>query len=449
MKIMKYGQRSAYDGIIIDYLTNQGGGFVLTTQDPIFGKTLRGAMRFLGLNYDMIQSTLGIGDLAKKLKTGFIKHSRLILFIEARSEGRSNIHDLKALKEHFGDRLRIIVLTAETSKAGIVFMGELGVDSVIVKPVSINSLIQKIALTIRPNTEFERRVDSIQALIEEGAYETAKGEIGVLLEKKPDSSIAMILKGDIARLEGDVSQAEVCYLQAANFSKLYIKPLQKLVSLYESVEDRDKLVKALLRLDQLSPMNHQRKIDIGRLYSFEGDREKARDYFGRALQIVKEEAKDMLAATLMEIGRKISEADPDMSLDYMREALDLKDERSSMDDLWMFNELGLAYRQRGDWQKAVQIYEKALKIVRNDGGIHYNLAMAFAQGREFRKASKHAQLAEEHSPDLIDNPTAAFNMASIYVKTAQADRARIFLQSCLRVSPGHKGAQELLASLTR
>jgi tetratricopeptide (TPR) repeat protein len=327
-------------------------------------------------------------------------------------------------------------------------MTEYGVDSVIVKPVSVNSLIQKIALAIKPNTGFQRKVEKVRELIEQKNFAAAQEGIDALLDEKPDSSIALILKGDIARLQKDTELAASCYQQASEYSKLYLKPLERLVALYHETGDQENLLRYLLKMDQLSPMNYTRKIDIGQTYTDLGEKEKSEKFFSQAIKIVKDEANDMLASTLMDIGRKVREKDQDAAVRYMNDALDLKQSQPAIDDLWMYNELGLTFRQRGEWQNAVQTYEKALRIAPNDGGVHYNLAMAYAQGRDYRKAAEHAKQAEQHSSMLAETPAAAFNMASIYVKTAQKERAAKLLKSCLQGDPAHKGAKELLKKLS-
>lgn len=55
----------------------------------------------------------------------------------------------------------------------------------------------------------------------------------------------MILKGDIAKKNGDIKSAEMCYKEAVKESRLNLKLLQKLADLYAEIEESKEYIKYL------------------------------------------------------------------------------------------------------------------------------------------------------------------------------------------------------------
>lgn len=447
-KLIRKEVAPIYDRIVANFLQNQNGAFFLVTADEIFIRTMRGALRTMGLNYDSLFTAHVSSDIWKKCRDILEGSSQLVMFIESKINGRSNVFDFKSLKESFGNRLKLICITPEVSEEHVSFIAENDVDSIIVKPISINNIIQKIAFVIRPSNIFYTEVDNIKSLINNGDFDQASLKIDILLEEKPGSSICMILKGDIARKNGDIKSAEAYYKEAVKESRLNLKPLQKLADLYAEVEETKELLKYLLLMDKISPLNHKRKISIGEQYSKAGEDEKAKKFYADAVSIVRAQANDMLASTYMDIGVKLREVNPEQSIHFMNQALETKGSDMTREDLWMVNEMGVSLRKQGDWTGAVQTYQQALNMIPNEAGLHYNMGMAYAQGKEHYKAVCEFDKAIAASADILqESPLIPFNIGMVYFQMNRLQEVERYMKIALKLDPAFERARAMIEKI--
>jgi tetratricopeptide (TPR) repeat protein len=447
-KLIRKDVAPVYDRIVANFLQNQNGSFFLVTNDEIFVRTMRGALRTMGLNYDSLSVAHVSSDIWKKCRDLLEERSQVVMFIESKINGRSNVFDFKSLKDSFGNRLKIICITPEVSEEHVSFIAENDVDSIIVKPISINNIIQKIAFAIKPSNIFQTEVENIKVLIEKEEYDQARLKIDILLEEKPNSSICMILKGDIARKNGDIKNAEMYYKEAVKESRLNLKPLQKLADLYEEIEESKEYIKYLLLMDKISPLNHKRKINIGEQYSKTGEDEKAKKFYSDAVNIVRTQANDMLASTLMDIGVKLREVNPEQSILFMNQALETKGADMTREDLWMVNEMGVSLRKKGDWKGAVQTYQQALNVIPNEAGLHYNMGMAYAQGKEHYKAVCEFEKAIVASSEILqESPLIPFNIGMVYFQMNRLQEVERFMKAALKCDPNFERAKTILGKI--
>jgi tetratricopeptide (TPR) repeat protein len=447
-KLIRKEIAPVYDRIVINYLQNQNGCFFVVTNDEIFVRTMRGALRTMGLNYDSLSVAHTSADIGKKCRELLDTSSQVVMFIESKINGRSNVFDFKSIKDIFRNRLKIICITPEVSEEYVSFIAENDVDSIIVKPISINNIIQKIAFTIRPTNMFHTEVESIKDLIEKEEYEEANSRIDMLLEEKPSSSICMVLKGDISRKKEKYEEAEFFYKEAVKESRLNLKPLQKLADLYAEIDNSEEYIKYLILMDKISPLNHKRKINIGEQYSKVGQDEKAKKFYQDAVSIVRSQANDMLASTLMDIGIKLREINPEQSIQFMNQALETKGSDMTREDLWMVNEMGVSLRKKGDWKGAVQTYRQALDVIPNEGGLHYNMGMAYAQGKEHYKAVCEFEKAISVSSDLLqESPLIPFNIGMVYFQMNRLQEVERFMKAALKCDPNFERAKTILGKI--
>ncbi|GAB1409575.1 response regulator [Desulfovibrionales bacterium] len=448
-QILKKDPSSLYDQIVRHYVTNQLGVFLLVTNDDMFIKTARGALRTLGLNYDSLSVTNISADIGKKCKDILSANPRLLLIIESKIHGRSNVFDFKIFKQTFGDALKIICITPEVSEDHVAFIAENEADSIIVKPISINNIIQKIAFTIKPINNFYNEIEKIKHLITVRQFDEANRRIDLLLQQKPNSSICLILKGDISKTLQEYEEAEFFYMQAAKESKLNLKPLQRLVDLYTETSNAEHSLKYLLLMDKISPLNHNRKIDIGTLYSRDGEAKTAEKYYQEAINIVESQANDLLASTLMDIGIKLREHNPEQAMHFMEKAIATKGENITREDLWMVNEMGMSLRKEGNWQGAIQAYQRALRLIPNESGLHYNIGMAYAQGKEYYKAICEFDKAISIAPEILrESPFIPYNIGQVYYQMNRYPEVDQYMKMALVLDPEFERAKVMLGKIS-
>ncbi|WP_457572120.1 tetratricopeptide repeat protein [Desulfovulcanus sp.] len=441
-------KQNQYNNIVRQFIQEEKGCLVLVSDDPIFFKNLAAAFRFLTIDHHLIYRFTSLNNAVAQKKIFLKQYNQVLLMIEAYIQGRSNVLQFNLIKSAFKEQCKIISLSHEIERQYIIQMFEMGADNVIVKPISMNSLIQKIATTINPGSSWAQKVDECKYLINANKLEEAEKIADSFLSQKPNSAIALILKGDIYLKKEDFAQAEYFYKQASAKNPIYLEPLQKLADLYELIDAFDKKLKILKKMDNLSSVNHQRKIEIGHTYIQLNQEEEAKEYFQKAIKQVEKQAKDMLSNTYMEIAHKIKEKRPDICSHYIAKAIEVKGTNLSRKDLWMFNEIGISLRRQNKWEEAIRYYKKALEIAPLDPGLHYNIGMAYAQGKKFYKAVEYFQKSLEIAPDIInENPTVPFNIAKAYHEIKKNDQAIKFLRKALKLKPNFTAALKLMEKI--
>ncbi|RQD60676.1 tetratricopeptide repeat protein [Desulfonatronovibrio magnus] len=441
-------QLTIYDKILQHFVKEAKGCIMAVTHDVLFLKALKGAYKSLGLDYN---SVFHKNDLEKALSDAKLilkRYSQIIFFVEANIDGYSNILTLRNIKTLFGHKCKVIVITVETERNRIIQMYEMGGDNVIVKPVSINALIQKIALTLNPNNNLAKMVDEARSLIQEEKFDEAEKVTDSILKEKPDSAIALILKGEIAQSREQYETAEEMYIKASSQSKMYLEPLKKLSQLYEQINNMEKKLEYLKKLDRLSPLNHDRKIDIGQTYLQMDEEELARESFDEAVKQIEKQARDMVSSTLMRIAKSVGESRQDLKSHYIAKAISNKGSSLTREDLWMFNEIGISLRQQGKWEEAIEYYSEGLRISPMDGGLYYNMGMAYAQGKQYYKALENFQKAISNTPDIVyQTGSIGYNIARVYLTLNKHDDAARYLKKSLEADPDYEKSQALLKKI--
>ncbi len=434
---------------IVRYFVNDNGGFLVISHDSGFVKMFKGCLKSLGINLENLHYYHHNDNFVKKVKSTLKQHKKIILFAEANIEGQNSTLYFKQLKEIFEDKVTIICISTEVNRDFLTLFHELGADNIIVKPVSINSIIEKIAYTIKPNN-LRKLVSKAKEAIEEEKYSSAQLIIDEILKINAESSIAHILLGDISRCKKQYSEAEQNYIKASRNARMYLKPLEKLVELYEETGQEEEKLKVLKKLDKISPLNHDRKIAIGDTYAQLGDTENTKTYYDDALKLVRKNANEMMSHTTMQIGKRLKEVDPDKSLEYMTKAMELKKGSFSKKDLWMFNEIGLNLRKQGKWEEAINQYKQALQVSREDGGVLYNTGMAYLQGKQYFKAIQYIENALECNPDLLKfDANIPYNIALVYYYAQKFPEAQQYAKIARVNDPEHEPAIKLLKKIEK
>jgi tetratricopeptide (TPR) repeat protein len=435
-------KREVFDQIVRNFVSTHGGFFIVS-DDLTFVRTFKGLIKALGITQDCMQCEMRSGQYVSQMHVMLKQYKRLILLVEAFSNGVSNTSSFRQIKDAVGDRVSIICLSSELNRDVLFLFHEMGADNVIIKPVSMNSIIEKIAYTIKPNN-LRNLVDKAKERIAEGDFAAAKAAIDEIFAINPDSSIGNTLMGDIYRKTERYESAEASYKRASSKARMYLEPLERLADLYEEIGEKEKRLEILEKMDTLSPLNHKRKIDIGDAYVGMGDVLTARNYYDAAVSVVRKHARDQIVASLMEVGKKVMDVDPEQGLGYMSEAMEMKSGDFSMQDMWMFNEIGRHLRKQGRWEEAIGYYTSALEIDPENEGLFYNLAMAYLQGKHSFKALEYAQKAVAKNPGILEtNISVPFSIARIYFLAGKHVEAEKYIQLVLDREPRHRGALDL------
>jgi tetratricopeptide (TPR) repeat protein len=211
--------------------------------------------------------------------------------------------------------------------------------------------------------------------------------------------------------------------------------------------DENEMLKYMKKLDRLSPLNAQRKTEIGKVHAKRKEMDKAESYFDQAIETVTREAMGMISAVAETISEAVA-ADAGMSEKYLTKVLEAKGSRLDKDDIALFNKLGIALRGQGKWREAIDNYATALRISPEDEGLHYNMGMAYYDGGDKRRAGQCFMKALEHNPDFYKaSETVSMNIGTLFADLREYEYAIPCFENALALNPENPLAARKLAAL--
>ena len=370
-----------------------------------------------------------------------------LVLIERALAGRDMTFLVKELKTAF-PKLLIIILTLDVEKHRIMYLHEMGADNFIAKPVSIQTIIEKLAFTIKPQSQLGMLIDSAKEYLAEDRPERARFIATEILDMKPGSAAGLMILGDAELALGNADAARTAYQEASDSASLYLEPLRKLALLAEKTGDWEECLRYLEQLDRLSPLNSDRKISMGEINLNLGNEEKAEGLFEAALGLAAKDAMDQIGALAERVAGICSQKKPEMAERFLRKALAVKQKQLGPADIRIFNQLGVSLRQQGKWREAIEEYKLALDVVPGDAGLYFNLGMAYTEGNLLHDARKSMEKAFDLNPDLPRTSAAvAYNMGVVFMKSAAREKAKLCLGIALELNPAMKQAKAALAKL--
>ncbi|WP_029897169.1 response regulator [Desulfohalovibrio reitneri] len=438
-----------YDEIVRDFVEEDRGTFIVVSNDQTFLKVFRGTMyKTLALPQGCVEAFAEKARAQKQVKAALAAGNKPLVIIERELEGVLSVEFVSYLRNDY-PHLPIIVLTGEIERDGLVLLHEMGVNNFVTKPVSANVMIEKMANTIKPPSRLGELVEAGKRFNAKHDFDKALTVADKVLSLKQDSPAGLMLRGDALKGLGKRQEALAAYEGARRGASMYLEPIKKLVQFYKEEEDLDMQLKYLEELDRLSPLNVDRKVDIGGISLKRGDTDKARGMFDSAKKLATRQAFSKVSTMLKQIAESCMDADPEMAEEYLRQSLETKGDMLDKSDLETFNTLGIVLRRQGRWKDALSEYEKARKVAPEDENLHYNMAMAYVDGKEFDNASKELNKAVKLNPEFgYRSATACFNIGYIYSMAGHDHLAKERLNAALKLDPDHAKAKKLLDKLS-
>jgi tetratricopeptide (TPR) repeat protein len=105
------------------------------------------------------------------------------------------------------------------------------------------------------------------------------------------------------------------------------------------------------------------------------------------------------------------------------------------------NNLGVAYASQGQWDRAIEEYQTTLRLRPDSEDAHYNLGVAYASQGQWDRAIEEYQTALRLRPDSEDSH---YNLGVAYASQGQWDRAIAEFQAALRLKPDLYEARQRL-----
>lgn len=429
-----------YDGILYEYFEKKNGTVVLLSQDQVFKKMLSSTIfKAIGTKRDCLSVYEEVQAGLKKIQQSQKDKLDVTVFIERMLGGHPSTDTIIALKRLMPE-IKIIVLVGETKSENIAYFYEIGVNNVISKPASINNIIEKMAFTIKPQGKLSEYMHIGKKFLNAGQYEAALEVSDKILSIKPDSPAGLMLRGDTYMETDRRADAIKCFLSAHESSRLYLEPLKRLANAYDGVDDNEQL-KYMKMLDKLSPLNTERKTDIGAIHVKRKEMDKAELYFDQAIETATKEAMSLVSNVAEQINKAVAKVAPEMSEKYLNKVIEAKGRHLCQDDISLFNKLGIALRGQGKWREAITNYERALQISPTDEGLLYNMGMAYYDGKDKRKAASCFDRALKANPDFyMQSEVVSMNMGAIYTDIREFDKALKLYKAAITINPQNSTA---------
>lgn len=435
---------SNYDHIVRGFIEGDNGSCVLLTEDNAFYKLLRGTIfKILAIRRDCLTFFHDQAPAIREIQDKAVADQPVLVLVERQLHGKSTADFILNVKRLFPD-VKIIVLTGETSENELVFLHELGANNVITKPVSVDSLVQKIAFTIKPQGKLNQLVFSGKQYLGKGELKKVLQICSKILELKPNSPAGLMLLGDALSGLGKRAEALKAYEKAHAESRVFIDPIKKLAEFHKG-NDNEQYLHYLKKLDKISPLNTERKCEIGRVYLENNQLQEAEGYFDQAVKCAIREAHGYISEVMSNIAESLFDVAPEMAEKYYAKLLAVKGTSLSSEDLETFNRLGIAMRKQGKWQEAVKNYLEALKVAPHEGGLYYNIGLAYTDGKEYAKSAQNFKRAINSEQSLHKtSASVARNIAGIFIKVGMYDDARVVIGEALTVFPSDSRLKDLL-----
>ncbi|WP_320006439.1 tetratricopeptide repeat protein [Maridesulfovibrio sp.] len=437
-----------YDKIVREFYEGQGGFTVLLSDEPSFYKLLRGTLhKILAIRRDCLAFFQNQAPCLNEIKEKSAAGQPVLVFVERLLKGRPSADFILNIRKLFPE-IKVVVLTDETSQEELIFLHELGASNIITKPVSVDSLVQKLAFTIQPQGKLAQLVEAGKKLLRDGELEKVLLISAKILEIKPDSPAALMLQGDALSGMGQRDEALKSYLKAHEQSKVFMEPIKKLAEFYKG-NNNDQYLHYLKKLDAISPLNTERKCEIGKVHLDRSEIDDAEIYFDQAVRCAVKEAHNYLSQVMSGIAESLFDVAPEKAEKYYAKLLQVKASSLSSDDLETYNRLGIALRKQGKWQKAVENYQAALKVAPNEPGLFYNIGLAYSDGKEYARCAKYFKRAVR-SDGMIHQSAAsvARNIAGIFIKVGMTEEARVVIEEALTKFPDDEKLKALLKKST-
>lgn len=405
--------QDAHSAAIFDYASS-GGRFAILAEDAGFVELVRSIFyHTLGLPKSLSQLTV-LSDLFALLHQD-TQTRYVILLDQDMASSRAD----QVLESILGvcPGARIIIVTQEVDQYATALWVERGAYSIITKPATIAAVIEKLALAVGLQGRLGKLIDKGKKLLEAERWGEALMAGDEILAQKPDNATAYMIRGDAFMGLDMPEKAESMFMRAAENEELYLAPLKRLAALYEQAGDADKHLECLRRLHEISPLDTERMLRIGRLEMARGSEVAASEMFEGVLDLVRKEAANREALLSGKIADMCAGLNPDMAVHYSRKALELRGAALSAKDIATVNILGIALRKQGKWREAIVEYRRILDVVPNHAGLIYNMALACSEGGQTAQAHAWMLRALELDPVLpASGKNVAFNIGIIFQK---------------------------------
>ena len=436
-----------YADTIFDFVDSPGV-FVLVTRDKTFYHTFKSTITFeLGIEMEFIKLVPDLKRAEEVLDFLGERGVRPFVFLERAIDSELTLPFVQFMRNNHPEG-HVVILSREVNRERLFQFHEEGAHSFLQKPVSANAVIKRIAFLLKPQHQAQAMVNTAREEVNANRFDKAVDICERILRHWPKTASAMVVLGDAKKGLAKRREALGAYVKAERNSENYLEPLQKIAQIHLEDGNADDALKYLVKLDRLSPLNRRRKMKIAEMHFEKGDPGQAEQYFDNAIKAAKEEAMSVMGEMSLDIAEMAAQHQPELAAKYYRKSLEFVKNSKSGLAMTIYNRLGISLRRQGLWQEAIEAYVEAATHAPKDENIHYNMALAYADGKQYPQSARTLRKVLDINPEMYDGkPEIAYQMATIFTNADEKPLAERCLVRLNQMSPGYKGCDKLLKKL--
>ncbi|MCF8070000.1 MAG: tetratricopeptide repeat protein [Desulfobacterales bacterium] len=302
------------------------------------------------------------------------------------------------------DKLRdlpVVMVTAEANREIVAEAGESEIDAYILKPLTVKSLGNKIALVVEKFNNPPPMIAHLKrarVLFEKGKTDAAVKECINAINTEPSSSRPYRELGIIYFKSGDNDNAEKFLIRAAKMNKVDVFAFHYLGEVYVKKNDLDKASKYYEKAMRISPRHISRGLEFGKILLEKKMYDMAQNVFDKVISLSEKPIQLQIEISDICLENK-NYAYAAKTLGYV-----IKADPKRYDSHF---KRGIAVEMMGDYLSAIPYFIEAEKLNK-----------------------------ENIAPKL--------HIAKCYVEAKQIFRAEQFLNEVLKLEPENESARELL-----
>jgi DNA-binding response OmpR family regulator len=299
----------------------------------------------------------------------------------------------------------VIMVTAEANREIVAEAAESDIDAYLLKPITIQSLGEKIKAVVENANNPPPLVTSLKKARDAREAGDIKGALAYLQEAckaDPSSSKPFREMGSVYFDSGEYTAAEKWLIKAAEMNRYDVFAFHLLGELYLKKNNIEKAAKYFDKAMQVSPRHVDRGIHFGKALVKKGITDKAKKVFDRALNL-------------------------------------------AGDDMELLEDVALFCMENDANDYAVHLFRSVLKVKPDRTDIMMNLGMLLEKTGKSLEALEYYNKLEKEAPDNLD---VKFHMIQCFIAVDQPLRADRVVRDILKIDPGNEQARDILKALT-
>ncbi len=244
----------------------------------------------------------------------------------------------------------------------------------------------------------------------------------------PDNVVVHMYLGTGFAHKGDAESALQEFEKALKFEPNETRTFYNIGLMLVSLGRIDEAVEYFNRILEVKPGDTDACLSLASAWAAKGEFERAIDVYRNGLKYNPNDTalREALALLLLQLHRV------DEAITELEQAVKIKPDSAS------YCNLGIAWGQKGQIDKAAEYYTKSIQIEPGNAKAHYNLGNLYLAQQKLNKAIVEYREAIRAMPDYV----LAHNMlASVLLQTGQIDEAVMEFQQAVKIDPNNKDAQ--------